>query len=126
MTQTNGTQGSQVAVSIPENPPVLDFTPPGEITALRTAETPTRTKQRAREQIRHNRFVIIAAGAVVMALLLFAMISAPTSLCHTNQKALALRVRTQYSRKKTCRLKENSFRSPTPAGPPRKRRMTDI
>src|SRR5207249_5559686 len=54
MTQTNGTQGSQVAVSIPENPPVLDFTPPGEITALRTAETPTRTKQRAREQIRHN------------------------------------------------------------------------
>jgi len=86
MTQTNGTQGSQVAVSIPENPPVLDFTPPGEITALRTAETPTRTKQRAREQIRHNRFVIIAAGAVVMALLLFAMISAPTkSLPHKSK-----------------------------------------
>ena len=73
MTQTNGTQGSQVAVSIPENPPVLDFTPPGEITALRTAETPTRTKQRARGQIRHNQFVIIAAGAVGLILATFAL-----------------------------------------------------
>ena len=77
MTLTNGTQNSEVAVSIPEHPPVLESTLGGEIPARGTAEPATRTKQRAREQIQHNRFVIIAAGAVVTALLVFAMISAP-------------------------------------------------
>jgi hypothetical protein len=77
MTQTNATRGSEVAVSIPEHPPILESTTAGEIPARGTAEPATRTKQRAREQIRQNRFVIIAAGAVVTALLLFAMISAP-------------------------------------------------
>jgi hypothetical protein len=77
MTQTNGTRGSEVAVSIPEHPPILESTTAGVIPARGTAEPATRAKQRAREQIRQNRFVIIAAGAVVTALLLFAMISAP-------------------------------------------------
>jgi hypothetical protein len=77
MTLTNGTQNSEVAVSIPEHPSVLESTPPGEIPARGTAEPATRSKQRARERIQHNRFVIIAAGAVVTALLVFAMISAP-------------------------------------------------
>jgi hypothetical protein len=77
MTQTNGTRGSEVAVGIPEHPPILESTTAGEIPARGTAEPATRTRQRAREQIRQNRFVIIAAGAVVTALLLFAMISAP-------------------------------------------------
>jgi hypothetical protein len=37
----------------------------------------TRTKLRARQKIRQNRFVIVAAGAVVFALLIFAVVSAP-------------------------------------------------
>jgi hypothetical protein len=41
------------------------------------AELATRTKLRARPKIRQNRFVIVAAGAVVFALLIFAVVSAP-------------------------------------------------
>jgi hypothetical protein len=41
------------------------------------AELATRTKLRARQKIRQNRFVIVAAGAVVFALLIFAVVSAP-------------------------------------------------
>jgi len=40
-------------------------------------ELSTRAKQRARQQIRQNRFVIIAAGAVVIALLIFVATSMP-------------------------------------------------
>jgi len=40
-------------------------------------ELATRAKQRARQQIRQNRFVIIGAGAVVIALLLFVATSMP-------------------------------------------------
>lgn len=41
-------------------------------------ELPTRTKLRAKESIRQNRFVILAAGAAVFALLIFAIVSAPS------------------------------------------------
>jgi hypothetical protein len=37
----------------------------------------TRTKQRAKQQIQQNRFVIIAAGAIVVALLIFVATSMP-------------------------------------------------
>ena len=37
----------------------------------------TRTKQRARQQIQQNRFVIIGAGAIVIALLIFVATSMP-------------------------------------------------
>ena len=40
-------------------------------------ELSTRAKQRARQQIRQNRFVIIGAGAVVIALLIFVATSMP-------------------------------------------------
>jgi hypothetical protein len=40
-------------------------------------EFATRAKQRARQQIQQNRFVIIGAGAIVMALLIFVAISVP-------------------------------------------------
>ena len=42
-------------------------------------ELATRAKQRARQQIRQNRFVIIGAGAVVIALLIFVATSMPPS-----------------------------------------------
>jgi hypothetical protein len=37
----------------------------------------TRTRQRARQQIQQNRFVIVAAGAIVIALLIFVAVSMP-------------------------------------------------
>jgi hypothetical protein len=37
----------------------------------------TRTKQRAKQQIQQNRFVIIGAGAIVIALLIFVATSMP-------------------------------------------------
>ncbi len=37
----------------------------------------TRAKQRARQQIQQNRFVIIGAGAIVIALLIFVATSMP-------------------------------------------------
>jgi hypothetical protein len=40
-------------------------------------EFATRVKQRARQQIQQNRFVIIGAGAIVTALLIFVAISMP-------------------------------------------------
>ena len=40
-------------------------------------ELATRAKLRARQKIQQNRFVIVAAGAVVFALLIFAVVSAP-------------------------------------------------
>jgi len=43
----------------------------------RLPEPTTRTKQRAKQQIQQNRFVIIAAGAIVAALLVFAAVSMP-------------------------------------------------
>lgn len=86
MTPTNGTRESEMALSTLEHPPILESTTAGEIPAQQPTEPATRTKQRAREHIRQNRFVIIAAGAVVTALLLFAMISAPRqSVRHTSQ-----------------------------------------
>jgi hypothetical protein len=40
-------------------------------------ETATRAKQRATQQFRQNRFIIVAAGAVVTALLIFVAVSVP-------------------------------------------------
>ena len=40
-------------------------------------ESATRAKQRARQQIQQNRFVIIGAGAIVIALLIFVAMSMP-------------------------------------------------
>src|SRR5450432_2596843 len=44
---------------------------------IQTAELATRTKQRARSQTQQNRFVIAAAGALVVALLIFVATSVP-------------------------------------------------
>lgn len=57
--------------------PQLDF----------VGELPTRMKLRAKESIRQNRFVVLAAGAVVFALLIFAVVSAPTGRKAQNPSA---------------------------------------
>ena len=49
--------------------------PPPATAAL--PEFATRAKQRARQQIQQNRFVIIGAGAIVTALLIFVAMSMP-------------------------------------------------
>jgi hypothetical protein len=43
----------------------------------RAPELATRTKQRTRQQLQQNRFVIIAGGAIVVALLIFVATSMP-------------------------------------------------
>jgi hypothetical protein len=52
-------------------------------------ELATRAKQRARQQIRQNRFVIIGAGAVVIALLIFVATSMPHRGAPQKAKSLA-------------------------------------
>ena len=42
-------------------------------------ELPTRTKQRARQQFQENRYVVVGAGALVIALLIFVAVSMPRS-----------------------------------------------
>src|SRR5713226_8016624 len=48
-----------------------------DLPAGNNKDVATRAKQRATEQIKQNRFVLIAAGSIVAALLVFAAVSAP-------------------------------------------------
>ncbi|MGH9693082.1 MAG: TrbI/VirB10 family protein [Bryobacteraceae bacterium] len=77
MTQNNGS-GSDHATLIIENEIPSQVSAPTVKTDVEAkAELATRTKLRARQKIQQNRFVIVAAGAVVFALLIFAVVSAP-------------------------------------------------
>lgn len=62
------TEGTEVLNGVPVSPILPDPSP--EVVA-------TRTKQRAKLQIQQNRFVIVAAGAIVTALLIFVAVSMP-------------------------------------------------
>ncbi|HZQ17877.1 MAG TPA: TrbI/VirB10 family protein [Terriglobales bacterium] len=77
MTQNNGdgnTSASLIEEAVPERVIGLPKAPQQSS----VGELPTRTKLRARRIIRQNRVVIMAAGAVVFALLIFAIVSAPS------------------------------------------------
>lgn len=78
MTRPNGhsDNGNTGLMQEPELNEILNSVP---ISAMPGAlpEVPTRAKQRAKLQIQQNRFVIIAAGAIVMALLIFVAVSMP-------------------------------------------------
>jgi hypothetical protein len=71
---TNSTIGEKL-------PSEADTSPAGEIHAggqvQKVDEVATRTKLRAKEQLQQNRFVIIGAGVLVVALLIFVAISMP-------------------------------------------------
>ncbi len=76
MIPQNGQNGNGTAVAdmvpeaagnVPEAP-----TPTGQ-----TIDLATRTRQRARQQFQQNKFVMIGAGALVIALLLFVALSVP-------------------------------------------------
>ena len=66
-------------VEVLQEPPVDEISShtPASPAPARLPEPATRTKQRAKQQIQQNRFVIIAAGAIVAALLVFAAVSMP-------------------------------------------------
>jgi len=77
MTQNNGNRSDHGTVIVDDQilPQVSARTVQTDLESK--TELATRTKLRARQQIRQNRFVIVAAGAVVFALLIFAVVSAP-------------------------------------------------
>ena len=73
MISQNGQNGNRTAVAdaIPEAPP------DAPTLGVQTIDLATRTRQRARQQFQQNKFVIIGAGALVLALLLFVALSVP-------------------------------------------------
>jgi hypothetical protein len=78
MNRDNG-HPSDGRVGVVQEPPVYETFShgPASPAPARLPQPATRTKQRAKQQIQQNRFVIIAAGAIVAALLVFAAVSMP-------------------------------------------------
>ena len=79
MTRPNGhsDNGNAGLMQEPDGNEILDNMPVPPLAPAALPECATRTKQRARQQIQQNRFVIIGAGAIVTALLIFVAISMP-------------------------------------------------
>jgi hypothetical protein len=79
MTRPNGhsDNGNTGLVQELDENEVLNSVPIPPLAPAAVPEFATRTKQRAGQQIQQNRFVIIGAGAIVTALLIFVAISMP-------------------------------------------------
>jgi type F conjugative transfer system protein TrbI len=77
MTQNNGSRSDHATLIIEDQVPPQVNAPTVQTELEAKAELATRAKLRARQNIQQNRFVIVAAGAVVFALLIFAVVSAP-------------------------------------------------
>jgi hypothetical protein len=77
MTQNNGNRNDHATLIMEDQTSPEVIAPTMLSNPEAEAELATRTKLRARQKIRQNRFVIVAAGAVVFALLIFAVVSAP-------------------------------------------------
>ncbi len=79
MTRPNGhsDNGNAGLVQEPDGNEILNSVPIPPLDPAPLPEFATRAKQRARQQIQQNRFVIIGAGAIVTALLIFVAISMP-------------------------------------------------
>ncbi|HZS25891.1 MAG TPA: TrbI/VirB10 family protein [Candidatus Angelobacter sp.] len=75
MNQTNGSQHGHGTTVIEEHSPSLEEAQPEK--AIEQATLATRTRQRTRQEFKQNRFVIVAAGGLVFALLILAFASAP-------------------------------------------------
>ena len=75
MNLTNGSQNGHGTTALEERGPNLEKAQPD--TAMDQAPVATRTSQRARQEFKQNRFVIVAAGGLVFALLILAFASAP-------------------------------------------------
>lgn len=83
MTPQNGQNGNGTAVADPV-PEAAANVPEAPGPARQTIDLATRTRQRARQQFQQNKFVIIGAGGLVVALLLFVALSLPRK--HSLQK----------------------------------------
>lgn len=79
MTRPNGhsDNGNVGFVQEPDGTELVDGVPIPPPAPAAMPEFATRAKQRAKQQIQQNRFVIIGAGAIVTALLIFVAISMP-------------------------------------------------
>jgi hypothetical protein len=77
MTQNNGHRSDHETVIVDDQILPQVSAPTVQTDLEVKTELATRTKLRARQKIQQNRFVIVAAGAVVFALLIFAVVSAP-------------------------------------------------
>jgi hypothetical protein len=79
VTRPNGhsDNGNAGLMQEPEENEILNSVPIPPLAPAPLPEFATRAKQRARQQIQQNRFVIIGAGAIVTALLIFVAISIP-------------------------------------------------
>ena len=75
MIPQNGQNGNGTAVDVV--PQAASSVPEATVVARETIDLATRTRQRARQQFQQNKFVIIGAGALVLALLLFVGLSVP-------------------------------------------------
>lgn len=78
MTRPKGQNGNDNAgLAELEEAEVLKSLPASPLPHESSPEVATRARQRARQQIQQNRFVIVAAGAIVIALLIFVAVSMP-------------------------------------------------
>jgi hypothetical protein len=79
VTRTNGHSDNGIVgfVQEPDGPDLVDGVPIPPLAPAALPEFATRAKQRAKQQIQQNRFVIIGAGAIVTALLIFVAVSMP-------------------------------------------------
>jgi type F conjugative transfer system protein TrbI len=90
MMQNNGSRSEHATLIMEDQTSPQVSAPNAQSDREAEAELATRTKLRARQKMRQNRFVIVAAGAVVFALLIFAVVSAPrmsVSQSGSSQKA---------------------------------------
>jgi hypothetical protein len=77
MIQPNGHDRENI---IAQEPPINETMPSAAVpsaTTVQPVDVATRAKQRAKQQLRQNRFVIIGAGAIVVALMIFVVTSMP-------------------------------------------------
>jgi hypothetical protein len=79
----NGQKGNGTAV-VDVAPEAAPSAPEAPTPGVQPIDLATRTRQRARQQFQQNKFVVIGAGALVVALLLFVALSVPHK--HTVQK----------------------------------------
>jgi len=79
VTRPNGhsDNGKNGAIQEPAGNEALNDVPLPAPVSIPLPEVATRAKQRAKQQIQQNRFVIIGAGAIVVALLIFVATSMP-------------------------------------------------
>jgi len=78
VTRPNGNNGNgNAGLSEIEEAEVLKSVPISRLPLEPPAEVATRTKRRVRQQLQQNRFVIVAATAIVIALLIFVAVSMP-------------------------------------------------